>query len=81
MNDSETLHALEYIDADLIEAAEAAPKKRHSRPYWFAAIAAALILAIGLGIVFGGSGTPIVPTDPPQLGSIPTTGQIGRAHV
>ena len=74
MNDSETLHALEYIDADLIEAAEAAPKKRHSRPYWFAAIAAVLILAIGLGIAFGGSGAPTVPTNPPQLGSIPTTG-------
>lgn len=74
MKNNETLHALEYIDADLIEAAEAAPKKRPARPYWFAAIAAILVLAIGLGILFGGSGAPTIPTDPPQLGSIPTTG-------
>ena len=74
MKDNETLHALEFIDADLIEAAEAAPKKRPTRPYWSAAIAAILILAMGLGILFGGSSAPTVPTDPIQLGSTPTTG-------
>ena len=72
MNDKEILHALEYIDADLIEVAETAPKKRSARPYWFTAIAAILILAIGFGTVFGGS-VPTAPTDPIQLGSTPTT--------
>ena len=75
MKDNEILHTLEYIDADLIEAAEAAPKKRSARPYWVSAIAAVLILAVGLGIAFGG-GAPTVPTNPPQLGSIPTTGPL-----
>lgn len=73
MKDNEILHTLEYIDADLIEAAAVAPKKRSARPYWFAAVAAALVLAIGLGILLGGSGAPVFPTDPAQLGSIPTT--------
>jgi hypothetical protein len=76
MKDNEILHTLEYIDADLIEAAEAVPKKRSARPYWVSAIAAVLILAVGLGIAFGGSGVPTVPTNPPQLGSIPTTGPL-----
>ena len=76
MKDNEILHTLEYIDADLIEAAEAVPKKRSARPYWVSAIAAVLILAVGLGIAFGGSGAPTVPTNPPQLGSIPTTGPL-----
>ncbi len=60
MKDSETLHALEYIDADLIEAAEAAPKKHPARPYWFAAIAAVVVLAICIGSVFGGNSAMLV---------------------
>lgn len=54
MKDNEILHTLEYIDADLIEAAEAVPKKRSARPYWFTVIAAILILTIGIGSIFGG---------------------------
>lgn len=54
MKDNEILHTLEYIDADLIEAAEAVPKKRSARPYWVSAIAAVLILTIGIGSIFGG---------------------------
>ena len=54
MKDNEILHTLEYIDADLIEAAEAVPKKRSARPYWVSAIAAVLILPIGIGSIFGG---------------------------
>ena len=76
MKDNEILHTLEYIDSDLIEAAEAVPKKRSARHYWFTVIAAVLILAVGLGIAFGGGGAPTVPTNPPQLGSIPTTGPL-----
>lgn len=60
MKDSETLHALEYIDADLIEAAEAAPKRHPARPYWFAAIAAVVVLAICIGSVFGGNSAMLV---------------------
>ena len=54
MKGNEILHTLEYIDADLIEAAEAVPKKRSARPYWFTVIAAILILTIGIGSIFGG---------------------------
>lgn len=54
MKGNEILHTLEYIDADLIEAAEAVPKKRSARPYWVSAIAAILILTIGIGSIFGG---------------------------
>lgn len=60
MKDSETLHALEYIDADLIEAAETAPKRHPARPYWFAAIAAVVVLAICIGSVFGGNSAMLV---------------------
>lgn len=60
MKDSETLHALEYIDADLIEAAETAPKRHPARPYWFAAIAAVVVLSICIGSVFGGNSAMLV---------------------
>lgn len=60
MKDSKTLHALEYIDADLIEAAETAPKRHPARPYWFAAIAAVVVLAICIGSVFGGNSAMLV---------------------
>ena len=54
MTGDEILDALEHIDPDLIEAADAPTQKRH-KPYWFAAVAAVLILAIAIGNIFGGN--------------------------
>ena len=54
MKNDEILHALEHIDADLIQAADALPKKKPTRPYWYAAVAAVLALAITLPMVLNG---------------------------
>ena len=54
MKNDEILHALEHIDADLIQAADALPKKKPTRPYWYAAVAAVLALAIALPIALNG---------------------------
>ena len=56
MTGDKILDAMEYIDADLIEKADEPPKKKRSKPYWFAAVAAVLILAIGIGMLAGGMG-------------------------
>lgn len=61
--------ALNEIDDKYIAEA-AAPQKRSRKPYWFAAVAAVLILAIGLGAVLGGNSIPGT-TDPIQIGSHP----------
>lgn len=63
--------ALNEID-DRYIAEAAAPKKRSRKPYWFAAVAAVLVLAIGIGALLGGYGTPGITTGPAQLGSKPT---------
>ena len=69
MNKDEILHSLEYIDADLIQAADALPKKKPIRPYWYAAVAAILVLAIALPIVLNGLSKP---ADLPHIDSTPT---------
>ena len=46
-------------------------QNRSRTPYWFAAVAALLIVAIGIGAIFGGSGIPGTTTGPIQLGSNP----------
>lgn len=53
MTGDEILDAMEHIDPELIAAADAPVKKRR-KPYWYAAIAALLALAIGIGSTFGG---------------------------
>lgn len=58
MTGDQILDAMEHIDADLIEAANAPTKIKHIRPYWFAAVAAVLVLFIGLRMFMGGIGTP-----------------------
>lgn len=50
MTGDEILDAMEHIDPDLIAAADAPVKKRR-KPYWYAAIAAVLALAIGLSLL------------------------------
>lgn len=69
MKNDEILHSLEHIDADLIRAADALPKKKRTRPYWYAAVAAILALAIILPIVLNGSREP---TNLPHIDSRPT---------
>ena len=60
--------ALNEIDDQYI--AEAAqPQKRARKPYWYAAIAALLALAIGLGAIIGSNGIPGVTTGPARLES------------
>jgi len=71
MKNDETLHTLEYIDADLIEAADVLPKKKATRPLWFMAVAAILVLVIGLPILLMGIETPGKSAKPVQLGKIP----------
>lgn len=46
-------------------------QNRSRTPYWFAAVAALLIVAIGIGAIFGSSGIPGTTTGPIQLGSNP----------
>ena len=50
MTGDEILDAMEYIDPELIEQAETAAGKKRRKPYWVAAVAAVLALAIGIGI-------------------------------
>lgn len=58
MTGDEILNAMEHIDADLIEAADAPSKKKRVKPFWFAAVAAVLVVAIGIGMLAGSVGTP-----------------------
>ena len=51
MTGDEILDAMEHIDPDLIADADAPTKKRR-KPYWFAAVAALLIIAIGYHALF-----------------------------
>lgn len=51
MTGNEILDAMEHIDPDLIEKAETATAKKRRKPYWIAAVAAALALAIGIGML------------------------------
>ncbi len=69
MKNDELLHSLEHIDADLIQAADALPKKKPTRPYWYAAVAAVLALAIALPIVLNGLRKP---AELPHIDSKPT---------
>ena len=69
MTGDEILDAMEHIDPKLIAAANAPPKKKRVRPYWFAAVAALLALSIGLGSLLGGRNialaSPIYPSMAP----------------
>lgn len=64
MTGDKILDAMEYIDADLIEDADMPPKKKRSKPYWFAAVAALLVLAIGIGTLPGSNNIPGTTTSP-----------------
>ena len=71
---------LNHLDPDLVEEYVIkknayVQKKRSVKPYWFAAVAAVLVLAIGIGMLAGGNWIPGGTTGPAQLGSNPTTGQ------
>ena len=57
MTGDEILDAMEHIDPELIGQAENATGKKRRRPYWIAAVAAVLLLAIGFGSIFGGNRT------------------------
>lgn len=54
--------ALNGLDPDLVEEyvanLDACPRKKSTRPYWFAAVAAVLVLAIGIGALPEWSGSP-----------------------
>lgn len=72
MNDK--LHdALNEISDKHLNEAETYKKPNH-KPYWFAAVAALLIVAIGMGAILGGNGIPGTTTGPLQLASKPTSG-------
>ena len=72
MNDK--LHgALNEISDKHLNEAETYKKPNHT-PYWFAAVAALLIVAIGMGAILGGNGVPGATTGPLQLASKPTSG-------
>lgn len=73
MKGEKILDAMEHIDADLIEAADAPVTNKHTRPYRFAAMAAVLSLTIGIGIFAGRNHIPTGSTEPIQIGSNPTT--------
>lgn len=60
MKPNEWNEGLNNVDPDLVEEYVAqkeacAQKKKRTKPYWFAAVAAVLVLAIGIGSIFGGN--------------------------
>ncbi len=60
MNAKEWNEGLNNVDPDLVEEYvaqkdEYSLKKKNKKPYWFAAVAAVLVLAIGIGSLFGGN--------------------------
>lgn len=50
MKGEELLDAMEHIDADLIEAADK-PVRKHTTPYWVAAVAAVLSIVLIIGLM------------------------------
>lgn len=69
MTGDEILDAMEHIDPDLIADADAPTKKRRN-PYWFAAVAAVLILAIGISSLFPGGRESPIPRKPTILKTV-----------
>ena len=60
MNAKEWNEGLNNVDPDLVEEYvaqkdEYSLTKKNKKPYWFAAVAAVLVLAIGIGSLFGGN--------------------------
>jgi len=60
MNAKEWNEGLNNVDPDLVEEYvaqkdEYSLKKKNKKPYWFVAVAAVLVLAIGIGSLFGGN--------------------------
>ncbi len=83
MKPKEWNEGLDHLDADLVEEYVAqrdayTQKKKRPKPYWYAAVAALLVLTICIGMLAGGNGIPGETTGPAQLGSKPTTGQPDR---
>lgn len=69
---------MNHLDPDLVEEYVAqrdayTQKKRRVKPYWFAAVAAVLVLTICLSMFVGGNIIPGGTTGPVQIGSDPTT--------
>ena len=71
-NDRALFDAITGIDDDLIAETADTPVQNRRKPYWFTAVAALLVLAIGIGAVLGGNGIPGT-TGPIQIGSHPTS--------
>ena len=76
MKGEELLNAIEHIDADLIEAADGPVKRRYSIVGLVAALAAMLVLTIGIGLYLVFSPAPPVvqgtqPADLPALVASP----------
>lgn len=61
MKPNEWNEGLNNVDPDLVEEyitqKDAYTQKKTTRPHWFAAVAAVLVLAIGIGAIAGGRGT------------------------
>lgn len=78
MKKKEWNEALNHLDSDLVEEyviqKNAYQKNKNSvRPYLFMAVAALLVLAIGIGIFAGNGEIPSITTEPEQMGSRPGT--------
>ena len=80
MTGDEILDAMEHIDPDLIEAADVPIQKRR-KPYWVAAVAAVLAIAVTVGIF----GKPLVqgnnPAVIPTLSGIQSPGNLQLANL
>jgi len=80
MKPNEWNDGMNHLDPNLVEEFIAqksayARKKARRKPYWVAALAAVLVMAICIGMLAGGSRIPGETTGPAQIGSAPTTGQ------
>jgi len=76
MKPKEWNEGLNNVDPDLVEEYIAqkeayAQNQKHTKPYWLVAVAAILVLAIGIGILTGGNSIPGGTTGPVLVGSNP----------
>lgn len=87
MKKKEWNEGLNHLDTELVEEHivkkdRCAQKKKRTRPYWFSAVAAVLVLAIGFGALWGGNETllpnQVAAAQYPQMPQMPNEADYGN---